>query len=77
MEKIARIMEIFWLVLAAITAAWAVYVLAMQGWANGRQWLLFPAVCFAMWGYRRYMRSRMTNWAGNDRTREGEDRNGR
>ena len=77
MEKIARIMEVFWLVLAVLTAAWAVYVLAMQGWVVGRQWLLFPAVCFAMWGYRRYTRGRMANWVGNERTREGEDRNGR
>ena len=77
MERIARIMEVFWLVLGALTAAWAVYVLAMQGWANGRQWLLFPAVCFAMWGYRRYMRGRMANWAGQKNARDEEDRNGR
>lgn len=63
MERIARIMEVFWLVLGVLSAAWAVYVLAAQGWSSGRQWLLFPAVCFAMWGYRRYMRDRMAHWA--------------
>ncbi len=62
MEKVARIMEWFWLVLAVCTAAWAVYVLAVQGWAMGRNWLLFPAVCGAMYGYRRFMRGRMEQW---------------
>jgi hypothetical protein len=73
MERIARIMELFWLVLGVLSAAWAAYVLAVQGWASGRQWLLFPCVCIAMWGYRRWMRGRMERARG----REGSDGNGR
>lgn len=75
MERISRIMEGFWLVLGVLTAGWAAYVLAMQGWGSGRQWLLFPAVCFAMWGYRRFMRGRMATWAQQQRDRS--DENGR
>ncbi|MBS1570456.1 MAG: hypothetical protein JST45_13590 [Bacteroidetes bacterium] len=62
MEKIARFMEMFWLVLAVLTAGWAVYVLLAQGWAIGSTWLLFPLVCGAMFGYRRFMRGRMERW---------------
>ena len=75
MEKIARFMELFWLVLAVLTAIWALYILAVQGWAAGKVWLLFPAVCTAMWGYRRFMRGRMAQWA--ERQRMEDERNGR
>ena len=63
MERIARFMELFWLTLAVITAAGAVYVLYLRGWEQGKVWLLFPAVCAAMFGYRRFMRGRMARWA--------------
>ncbi|MCB0774109.1 MAG: hypothetical protein KJZ58_00750 [Flavobacteriales bacterium] len=75
MEKIARFMELFWLVLAVLTAIWALYILTVQGWAAGKVWLLFPAVCTAMWGYRRFMRGRMAQWA--ERQRMEDERNGR
>ena len=74
MEKIARFMELFWLALAVLTAAWAVYVLAMEGWTAGKFWLLFPAVCAAMWGYRRFMRGKMAQWAERERRRNGDQR---
>lgn len=67
MEKIARIMERFWLVLAIVSSAWAVYVLAAHGWEKGRVWLLFPAVSVAMWQYRRFMRGKMARWAERER----------
>ncbi len=75
MEKIARFMELFWLVLAVLTAIWALYILTVQGWAAGKVWLLFPAVCTAMWGYRRFMCGRMAQWA--ERQRMEDERNGR
>ncbi|HMN04781.1 MAG TPA: hypothetical protein PKD45_03565 [Flavobacteriales bacterium] len=71
MEKLARIMEIFWLVLAVISGVWAIYVLAVHGWDKGRVWLLFPAVATAMWGYRRFMRGRMAQWAEQQRNAQG------
>jgi hypothetical protein len=74
MEKIARFMEMFWLVLAVVTAAWAVYVLITHGWATGRTWLLFPAVCGAMFGYRRFMRGRMEQWEQQQRDNGADDR---
>lgn len=63
MERIARFMEFFWLAMGLLTAAWAGYVLAARGWEAGRSWLLFPAVCTAMWGYRRFTRHKMAQWA--------------
>lgn len=73
MEKLARIMEYFWLALAVLTAIWAAYVLHDHGWATGKTWLLFPAVCTAMWGYRRFMRGKIAAWAERDRQRnEGQ-----
>ena len=77
MEKIARFMELFWLTLAGITAVWAVYVLYVHGWQAGKVWLLFPAVCGAMFGYRRFMRGRMAQWAERERQRNEEEAHGR
>lgn len=73
MDRIARFMEVFWLALAVITAVWAAYVLYSVGWQEGKVWLLFPAVCAAMFGYRRFMRGRMAKWAGQQRTEEESD----
>lgn len=75
MEKIARFMEHFWLALALLTALWAGYVLITRGWQVGATWLLFPAVCGAMYGYRRFMRGKMAQWA--ERQRAEEERNGK
>ena len=74
MERIARFMELFWLVLAVLTGGWAVYVVITHGWAAGKVWLLFPAVCLAMFGYRRFMRGKMAQW---ERQRNQEEKNGR
>ncbi|MEO8733082.1 MAG: hypothetical protein ABI373_01990 [Flavobacteriales bacterium] len=74
MEKLARIMEYFWLALAALTALWAAYVLYEHGWDAGKTWLLFPAVCAAMWGYRRFMRGKIAEWAERDRQRNAGQR---
>lgn len=73
MERIARFMELFWLTLAVLTAAWAFYVLYTHGWEVGKVWLLFPAVCAAMFGYRRFMRGRMARWSQQQRTEEEPD----
>jgi hypothetical protein len=69
MEKFARFMEKFWLALAAITAIWAIYMLAVHGWSEGAMWLWFPLVCVAMWWYRRFTRRKMAEWA--ERQRQG------
>ncbi len=75
MEKVARFMELFWLALAVFTAVWSVYILYVHGWAAGKVWLLFPAVCAAMWGYRRFMRGKVALWA--ERERIEREANGR
>ncbi len=67
MERIARIMEAFWLSLAVLSAVWAAYVLAVHGWKEGKAWVLFPAVCTGMWWYRRFMRRKLARWAEQQR----------
>lgn len=75
MEKIARFMEMFWLALAVLTAGWAVYILLNHGWAQGKVWLLFPAICLAMFGYRRFMRGKIAQWAEHQRAED--EKNGK
>ncbi|MCC6839490.1 MAG: hypothetical protein IT230_04960 [Flavobacteriales bacterium] len=75
MERIARFMEVFWLVLAVLSLGWAVYLLAVNGWEQGKVWLLFPAISTAMWGYRRYMRGKMAQWAERERQQQGPNGN--
>lgn len=63
MERIARLMEWFWLVLAVLTAGWAVWELYTHGWDSAKHLTWFPLVCAAMYLYRRFTRKRMTAWA--------------
>ncbi len=70
MERMARIMELFWLVLAFLSAAWAAWVVGTQGWQAGRVFIWFPMVCVAMFFYRRFMRRKMADWAA--RQHQGE-----
>lgn len=73
MEKVARIMERFWLVLAVVSAIGVVYILAVHGWEKGRVWLLFPAISVAMWRYRVFMRGKMAQWAERQRMEQEKD----
>ena len=59
MNKLARFMEHFWLAVAigtAIAAGWVIYT---DGFAVGRQWLIFPGVALAMFWFRRFTRARL------------------
>lgn len=55
-------MEIFWLVVAIVTAVMAAYVIRSAGLEVGWQWLLLPAIATAMWAFRRFTRRRMAAW---------------
>lgn len=70
MERVARFMEVFWLVLAVLGAIWALYAIGANGWQQGRIWILFPVICTGMWGWRRFMRGRIAEWAQRERDRE-------
>jgi hypothetical protein len=44
MRKLGKFMEHFWLAVAIGTAVAAIWVIATEGFAEGRQWLIFPAM---------------------------------
>ncbi len=63
MDRLARIMECFWLTLGAISAVWTGWQMASVGWTEARVYVLFPLICFAMFFYRRFTRRKMAEWA--------------
>lgn len=69
MDKFARFMEKFWLVLAIGTAAWAIYMTVAHGLEQGKVWIWFPLVCIAMWWYRRFTGRKMREWAEREKDR--------
>ena len=63
MERIALIMERFWLVLGVLSAVVVIYWISAYGWEASKVFVWFPAVALAMFWYRRFMRKRMAEWA--------------
>ncbi len=59
MRKLGKFMEHFWLAGAIGTAIAAIWVIATEGFAAGRQWLIFPAVALAMLWFRRFTRAKL------------------
>jgi hypothetical protein len=59
MNKIARFMEHFWLAVAIGTALAAAWVFYTEGFEQGRQWLIFPAIALAMFFFRRFTRRKL------------------
>lgn len=72
MERIARIMEIFWLVLACGSAVWVGVLAYLHGWAGTRIYAWFPLVCLAMFFYRRFTRRKMAEWAARHEARQAD-----
>ncbi len=63
MDRLARIMEYFWLALGVLSALWMVWQVSMVGWDAGKVYTWFPLICFAMFFYRRFTRRKMAEWA--------------
>ncbi len=59
MNKLARFMEHFWLAVAIGTAIATGWVISTEGFAVGRQWLIFPGVALAMFWFRRFTRAKL------------------
>lgn len=70
MDKLARAMERFWLVMGVLSIAWWVYALVADGWAEARNYVWIPPVCFAMAWYRGFTRKRMAAWAERQRQQD-------
>lgn len=75
MRKINRLMEHFWLAVAIGTALAAIWVIIVDGFDVGRQWLLFPAIALAMFVFRRITRKKLE--AMDDRDRDSRAAAGR
>lgn len=63
MERLARIMEYFWLSLAVLGMLWSGWQIGQVGWAGAKHYLWFPMICLAMFFYRRFTRRKMAEWA--------------
>ena len=63
-RKLGRFMEHFWLAVAIGTLVAAIWVIATDGFAMGRQWLLFPAIAMAMFFFRRFTRRKLEAMEG-------------
>ena len=72
MDRLARIMEFFWLTLGVGSALWTVWCIPSTGWAAGKVYIWFPMICFAMFGYRRFTRKKMAQWAERQRHKAGQ-----
>ena len=59
MRKLNRLMEHFWLAVAIGTALAAVWVISMEGFSVGGQWLWFPLIAFSMFVFRRFTRKKL------------------
>ena len=59
MFRLARLMEHFWLALAIATLAAAIWMIAVDGFEKGSQWLFFPAIALIMFFFRRFARGRI------------------
>lgn len=71
MERLARIMEFFWLALGIGGTLWTAWQIHAIGWAGAKVYTWFPLICFAMFFYRRFTRKKMAEWAAR-RAREQE-----
>jgi 4-amino-4-deoxy-L-arabinose transferase-like glycosyltransferase len=58
-RKLGRFMEHFWLAVAIGTLVASIWVIAADGFAQGRHWLLFPAIAMAMFFFRRFTRRKL------------------
>jgi hypothetical protein len=76
MERIARIMEVFWLALAVLAAGWVGWMFLQHGWEATRIYVWFPLVCLAMFFYRRFTRRKMAEWAARQAAEEAVRKNG-
>ncbi len=74
MDRLARIMEIFWLALAVGGALWAGWEIHVLGWTNAKLYLWFPLICGAMFLYRRFTRRKMAEWAARKAREQQGDR---
>jgi len=75
MDRLARIMEFFWLTLGVGGVLWTIWQVHAIGWDSAKIYTWFPLICFAMFFYRRFTRRKMAQWAerrASQQQREGQ-----
>ena len=72
LRKISRFMELFWLALAIGLGLSAIYIVAVDGWEEGKRWVYFPAIALAMYIFRRITRRKLESIEDMRRQRRGE-----
>lgn len=59
LRRISKFMELFWLALAIGLGLSAIYIIAVDGWQEGKRWVYFPAIALAMYIFRRITRRKL------------------
>ncbi|HKL03513.1 MAG TPA: hypothetical protein VJ911_07545 [Cryomorphaceae bacterium] len=60
MKRVSLVMEKFWLALAIISLLVVIYIFIVDGLnRNNVQYLIFPVLAGAMYGFRSFFRKRM------------------
>lgn len=72
LRKISRFMELFWLALAIGLGLSAIYIVAVDGWQEGKRWVYFPVIALAMFIFRRITRRKLEAIEQHKRDRERE-----
>jgi hypothetical protein len=67
MRKLNRFMEHFWLAVAIGTAIAALWMIGVEGFERGSQWLWFPVIAISMFVFRKITRKKLE--AMDDRSR--------
>ncbi|MEO8588929.1 MAG: hypothetical protein ABI432_06160 [Flavobacteriales bacterium] len=70
MRSLNRFMEHFWLAVTIGTFIAAIWVMVVDGFDQGKQWLFFPAIASGMFVFRRFTRKKLE--AMDDRHREAK-----
>jgi len=59
MERINRILEIFWLVIAIVCAFLSIFYIYKEGFQTGKYYLFLPAIALGMYLLRRVLRKKL------------------
>jgi membrane protein implicated in regulation of membrane protease activity len=71
-QKVFRVMEIFWLIVAGIMAVLSVWLMIEQKFDSARMPLFATFAASTLFALRRYQRKRMEKMNGGNQTNQGK-----